>query len=176
MITQDKLIAELSRRGITLWPRTVTDWVTRKLLPDRKRRGKGPGGGRGPQYYWDGDDIFERVVVINTVLSATHNPDTVLFVLWFWGFDVSGTELRRVWVKRYRDVYKKFVKKTDPGETREDYFWNLAATLSNTPSTPDKLNADDFSILYTRYLIATFGLPERRNQGFDRGEVLPALN
>jgi hypothetical protein len=74
MMTSQKLVAELSRRGYRVKPRLLTKWRADGLFRplERVRSGRG----RRPQYVWHEPDILDRAVLICKLLERHHRIDT----------------------------------------------------------------------------------------------------
>jgi hypothetical protein len=114
-ITPRALAELLSGAGYPVTERRLTDWRTKRWIPDVCRGERPRGTGRGAHYEWQDGEIIAQVFTLLNMLELRGRMETASVLAWFCGFDVPR-DMRGLWVSFERLPWEKALSWALAGE------------------------------------------------------------
>ena len=115
MISDQQLIAELATTSRTVTTALLKDWRKTGLLPPLNTRGLGRAG---KAFFWTDPEIISRAKYVYDALLEFRDPKRVLWLLWIVGFDITISQIKRIWLYRLRHGPSWTIRHTEPGLLR----------------------------------------------------------
>lgn len=170
-ITPKELLDYLASTGRIVFPRTLTDWRAKGLLPPLKEAGRGRGPGK--LQYWDDPAVRQQAIVLFDTLAAKRRTDSALWVLWFCGFDVDPEKVRVYWLETLDAAL--FKKDRDFQETISDKYAAEFGRLADLMVAKQNWDLETAEPIAREILVSANELPSIPIDKEEFGELFAAV-
>jgi len=145
-MTPKELAAELQRLGFDVTEDNLTEWRTKKLLPELKAEGR-PGHALGKDYFWVEPDIVERAVLVKKLLDASHSADATLLGIWIKGYTVEAEYIREAWIRLLASQKVRIDKRLSRSQDPDDAIGKMAVGISRKTSREQEIPRKKIDLL-----------------------------
>lgn len=134
-LTPQQLLEHLASSGRVVFPRVLTDWRAKGLLPELKETGRGRGSGK--LQYWDDPAVLGQAIILHDTLAGKRRADYARWVLWFCGYNVDPHLVRKYWLGYLKR--RRLFRIAEPGELPADKYTAEIEHLASGLSTEHKM-------------------------------------